>query len=83
MTSGKRYVRSGTVPMKVPFGRILIHNHIDHTPDTACGDNGFRAWTDDEDKAEDYAPPLVECDCGWAYLLHYRVKGPGRLGQSD
>src|SRR5262245_57480673 len=63
-----RYVRGGTVPRTIPPGRVLMHNHVQHTVDMSCGLNGFRCWTDDK-------PPrgFVRCKCGYAGLPHYRV----------
>lgn len=67
---GMRYVRMGTIPTSIRPGRVLMHNHIRHTIDMPCGQNGFRAWTDT-------APPpgFVKCPCGWAGLPHYALKG--------
>jgi hypothetical protein len=59
-----RYVRGETVP--IPEGRVLCHNHARHSPNTPCGVNGFRAWTEAK-------PPkgFVKCPCGWSGLPHY------------
>ena len=61
-----RYVKDGTVPQSIGKGRALMHNHIRHSLDMPCGENGFRAWTDDR-------PPLgfKRCGCGWSGLPHY------------
>src|ERR1700737_3042991 len=62
----RRYVQSFRVPQSIGEGRVLCHNHVQHTVDMPCGVNGFRAWTDTE-------PPLkfVKCPCGYASLPHY------------
>jgi len=61
-----RYVKGGTVPKSIGKGRVLLHNHMRHSLDTPCGENGFRAWTDDR-------PPrsFKRCECGWSGLPHY------------
>ena len=63
------HVRSGTVPRKVPPGRVLMHNYIGHGPYWGVGINGFRAWAADK-------PPegFVLCPCGYAGLKHYAPK---------
>ncbi len=60
------------IPRKEPLAeRVLVHNHIQHTPEFLPGQNGFRAWT--QIKTGD----LVRCACRWApeVTVHYRVKG--------
>jgi hypothetical protein len=61
-----RYVNGGSVPKSISKGRVLCHNHIQHGPNTPCGVNGFRAWTDTK-------PPqgFAKCPCGYAGLPHY------------
>lgn len=56
----------------VPTGRVLVHNHVRHEPDTPVGVNGFRAWT--QPPGDEI--PVLECACGWAPLagVHYRVE---------
>jgi hypothetical protein len=61
-----RYLRSGTIPNKIPPGRVLMHNHVMHGPGWSCGINGFRAWTADKP----YKGFLL-CPCGYAGLKHY------------
>lgn len=65
-----RYIGRG-VPRTVPTGRVLVHNHVQHEPDTPVGVNGFRAWTQ---KPGDEIS-VLECACGWAPLAgaHYCV----------
>ena len=77
--SPRGYVE-GKLPRSVPEGRVLVHNHVRHEPDTPTGVNGFRAWTVPVDWQ---AVPLVECDCGWAPLAgaHYRVDRERPHGQ--
>ena len=68
-----RYVRGFTIPrQRPPAGRVLVHNHVRHTPAFVCGQNGFRAWTQVKTRR------LVRCACGWAPEAgtHYRVKLP-------
>jgi hypothetical protein len=64
----KRYVRGFTVPKKIPAGRVLVHNQVNHKETTPNGVIGFRAWTQLPD-----AEGLTGCDCGWSGLPHYRV----------
>jgi hypothetical protein len=68
---GANAVPFGQLPTRVNKGRILVHNHVDHSVSTICGRSGFQAWT------QPVPPPqkLVKCNCGWAGLPHYRVKG--------
>jgi hypothetical protein len=61
-----RYLRSGTIPNKIPPGRVLMHNHVMHGPGWSCGINGFRAWIADKP----YKGFLL-CPCGYAGLKHY------------
>jgi hypothetical protein len=42
-----RYVRAFAIPRSVSAGRVLMHNHVQHTIGMPCGLNGFRAWTAD------------------------------------
>jgi hypothetical protein len=67
-----RYVRGFTIPRSVATGLVLVHNHVQHTVDTPCGLNGFRAWSQTPDEKH-----LVSCRCGWSGLSHYRVRGVG------
>jgi hypothetical protein len=59
-------VQGGFNERREGAGRVLCHNHIRHTVDMPCGENGFRAWTD-------LTPPpnFVKCPCGYAGLPHY------------
>jgi hypothetical protein len=70
-TKDMRYCGSG-VPKRVPAGRVLAHNHVQHTIDQADGVRGFRCWTWPKDKVPRNFKP---CKCGWAGLPHYRAKG--------
>jgi hypothetical protein len=70
-----RYV-TGIPRAPLPRGTVLVHNHV--IPQRELGMNGFRAWTQTLDDN------LVVCTCDWAGvdlrgLVHYRVKGKGRL----
>ena len=64
MTS--RQINTFHIPKSVGAGRVLCHNHVQHTIDMPCGLNGFRAWTDSE-----LPPGFVKCPCGWSALPHY------------
>lgn len=70
MLRGYVSVPTGTIPRTIPHGRILIHNHIRHTPKTGSGLNGFRAWTEPEATKPDH---YVKCRCKWSGLPHYHV----------
>jgi hypothetical protein len=61
-------VQMGSVPKSVGVGCVLCHNHIQHTADTPCGENGFRAWTDIKPP-----PNFAPCPCGWSGLPHYAI----------
>ena len=64
-------VNAYTLPLSIPNGAVLVHNHLQHEKDTPSGMRGFRAWFQ---KSTD---GLVVCECGWSGLEHYRVD---RLG---
>ena len=70
-----RYIRF-CVPRTIPAGRVLVHNHVQREVDTPSGLRGFRAWT------QKRSNKLVLCECGWAGLPHYRVKGLGALAKA-
>lgn len=61
------YYGFGTLPERVPSGRVLAHNHVLHTDKTRCGVRGFRCWT--WSKA-DVPPHFTACGCGWSGLPH-------------
>jgi hypothetical protein len=63
-----QYVKGGTVPKSIGKGRVLMHNHVRHSRNMQCGDNGFRAWTDTK-PPEGFKP----CQCGYAGLPHYSL----------
>jgi hypothetical protein len=67
MTS--RQINTFHIPKSVGAGRVLCHNHVQHTIDMPCGLNGFRAWTDSEPP-----PGFVKCPCGWSALPHYAYR---------
>jgi hypothetical protein len=64
-----RYVNGLRVPKSIGRGRVLMHNHVQHTIDTPCGLNGFRAWTDTKPP-----PHFIACPCGWSGLPHYAAR---------
>jgi hypothetical protein len=73
MTNGKRYFNKPLrVPRSIPAGRILAHNHVQHTVDMGYGVNGFRCWTWPKDKVP---RNFKRCKCGWSGLPHYRLRG--------
>jgi hypothetical protein len=51
--SNVRYYGIWTVPRtEPPAGQVVVHNHVrpvDFHPETRCGRDGFRAWTQDAD----------------------------------
>jgi hypothetical protein len=64
-------MRYGKMPKA---GEVLVHNHVQHGPDTHHGIDGFRYW------AEPLNAGLEVCACGWrpsktpgSIALHYRV----------
>ncbi len=67
-TDQMRYAHT-TPQHNPPAGRVLVHNHIRHTPEFVSGQNGFRFWTQIKTRR------LVRCACGWApkVKVHYRV----------
>ena len=71
MSDGSRYVRGFTVPRSIPAGRVLAHNHVQHTSGMGCGINGFRAWTWPEDKVPRH---FIKCPCGWSGLPHVAAR---------
>jgi hypothetical protein len=68
---GVNPVPFGELPTRINRGRILIHNHVEHSVNATCGRNGFQAWTQPEPAPQE----LAGCNCGWAGLPHYRMKG--------
>ena len=71
MFDKRRCLRAFALPRSVSPGRVLVHNHVQHTVDMPNGMNGFRGWTQKGTKG------LVVCKCGWSGLPHYRVRGMG------
>ena len=70
MKSDARYIGSG-VPRKVPEGRVLAHNHVQHSIGMRPGVNGFRCWTWPK---ESVPPHFVNCPCGWSGLPHVALR---------
>ena len=72
------------LPIEVPSGRVLAHNHIWHHAEMPSGLNGFRFWTSPKGKQPKH---FVPCPCGWAGLPHYAardyVKASGGRCMSD
>ena len=73
MTSLESIRHCISIPRSIPKikTRVIVHNHIRHTADMPAGANGFRCWTQLKSNA------ITNCECGWAGLRHYRVKGTG------
>jgi hypothetical protein len=68
---GRKQFPLGNFQRGVNKGRILVHNQIEHSVNATSGRNGFQAWTQPEPAPQE----LVECNCGWAGLPHYRTTG--------
>jgi hypothetical protein len=66
---GAQAVAFGQLPTRVNKGRVLVHNNVEHSINATAGRNGFLAWTLPAPAPQD----LVECNCGWAGLPHYRI----------
>jgi hypothetical protein len=62
------------VPRKIPAGFYIVHNHVQHTIDTAYGLNGFRYWL--EPKPINYRK-FMACKCGWSGLPHFAARWAG------
>ena len=64
----------GGLPRKVPKGKFIWHNHVQHCVGMSHGLNGFRCWNGflpiDYRKFE-------HCHCGWIDLPHYKIRGLG------
>jgi hypothetical protein len=57
----------GLFPRKVPAGRVLAHNEVQHTNVMNWGTYGFRCWTWPKEKVP---RDFVNCPCGWSGLPH-------------
>jgi hypothetical protein len=66
MTDGMRYGRGH--PRKVPEGRVLAHNHVQHGAEWSCGINGFRWWSWPKEKKP---RSFLRRNCGWSGLPHF------------
>jgi hypothetical protein len=67
---------SGGLPRKVPKGKFIWHNHVQHCVGMGHGFNGFRCWNGL--LPIDYRQ-FERCHCGWIDLPHYRI--PGTYGK--
>jgi hypothetical protein len=63
--------RRNGLPLEIPAGRILAHNHVDHTIDMPSGVNGFRFWTWPIGGQPEH---FMRCPCGWSALPHYAAR---------
>ena len=70
MSDDQRYCGAG-IPRKVPTGRVLAHNCVQHTPFMMNGQNGFRCWTWPKGKVPS---GFVKCPCGWSGLPHVALR---------
>jgi hypothetical protein len=73
MSDGSRYFGGGIggLPKSVSPGRVLAHNHVQHTKFMGHGINGFRCWTWPKEKVPRH---FVKCPCGWACLPHVALR---------
>ncbi len=62
----QHYFKIFSHPRTVNPGRVLMHNHIQHTAQMPNGWRGFRAWTDTQ-----IPGGFKPCHCGWSGLPHY------------
>jgi hypothetical protein len=74
-STGARYFNKPGMPRSIAAGRVLAHNHVQHTIDMGHGVNGFRCWTWPQDKV-----PLnfKRCKCGWSGLPHVRLRADSK-----
>jgi hypothetical protein len=70
-----RYYNQFRVLRSVSPGRVLAHNHVQHTIDMPNGLNGFRYWTWPKGKVP------RRCKCGWAGLPHYQLRSEDKAGR--
>jgi hypothetical protein len=61
-------------PRKIPEGKFLWHNHIQHASGMPHGMNGFRYWW--ALKPINYRT-FERCNCGVTDLPHYKRRGMG------
>jgi hypothetical protein len=69
-------LRAGQIPRKVPEGKFVWHNHIQHCAGMGHGVNGFRYRS--------HPLPInyrkfERCDCDVINLPHYKIRGVGDL----
>ena len=69
-------LRAGQTPRKVPEGKFVWHNHIQHCAGMGHGVNGFRYRS--------HPLPInyrkfERCDCDVINLPHYKIRGVGDL----
>lgn len=70
MSESKTYYLRGRNFKRRP-GMVTVHNHVMHTKAMPLGVNGFRAWQ------QVRTGRLIECNCGWWGIKHYRVRALG------
>jgi hypothetical protein len=69
-------LRAGQTPRKVPEGKFVWHNHVQHCVGMGHGVNGFRYRS--------HPLPInyrkfERCDCDVINLPHYKIRGVGDL----
>ena len=69
-----RGLSNGGLPRKVPEGKFIWHNHVQHCVGMRHGRNGFRCWNGL--LPIDYRT-FERCRCGWIDLPHYKIRGLG------
>ena len=62
----------GGLPRKVPEGKFIWHNHVQHSVGMSPGLNGFRCWNGL--LPIDYRQ-FERCHCGWIDLSYYKRRG--------
>ena len=66
--------RLGQIPRKVPDGKFIWHNHVQHCVGMGDGVNGFRYRT--ELLPVNYRE-FMRCQCGVIDLPHYSIRRSG------
>jgi hypothetical protein len=74
MSSNSPNLRIGQIPRKVPEGKFIWHNHVQHCVGMGHGLNGFRYHS--ELLPIDYRN-FERCHCGVIDLPHYKIRGLG------
>jgi hypothetical protein len=67
-------LRAGAVPRKVPEGKFIWHNHVQHCVGMGHGVNGFRYRAGR--RPINYRM-FMRCQCGVIGLPHYSIRAGG------